>query len=266
MSDAAPRVGFGGVALATQPTWARARRLVHAALDAGIDYFDTAPTYSRGLAERLLGRILRDARADVQVATKFGLGHPSPPPLPATLLLPLLHRRRPAVPAAAAAAAPTLPAPRPITAAAIRADLESSLRALRRDRIDVYLLHEAVPAWLTPGAWEFLAGERRSGRLGRLGVATSGRHLATQPDAALADWDVVQYELGPGWPETRGLPARFPGRQHTVHSSLRRLPDGLAPSPELLRDTAAKLPAGGRLLFSTSDPQRLRDNLRALRR
>ena len=52
-----------------------AAEVVHAALDAGITFFDTADVYGRepGLSEELLGRALGRRRADVVVATKFGM-------------------------------------------------------------------------------------------------------------------------------------------------------------------------------------------------
>lgn len=52
-----------------------AAAVVHAALDAGITFFDTADSYGKepGLSERLLGQALGANRADVVVATKFGM-------------------------------------------------------------------------------------------------------------------------------------------------------------------------------------------------
>lgn len=49
--------------------------VIHAALDAGITLFDVADTYGRepGLSESMLGRALGSRRADVVVATKFGM-------------------------------------------------------------------------------------------------------------------------------------------------------------------------------------------------
>jgi aryl-alcohol dehydrogenase-like predicted oxidoreductase len=49
------------------------RAVVDAALEAGINFFDTADTYgNKGGSETLLGRILGDRRKDVILATKFG--------------------------------------------------------------------------------------------------------------------------------------------------------------------------------------------------
>ncbi|TLM72582.1 aldo/keto reductase [Pseudarthrobacter sp. NamB4] len=49
--------------------------VVHAALDAGITLFDVADTYGRepGLSETMLGKALGSRRADVVLATKFGM-------------------------------------------------------------------------------------------------------------------------------------------------------------------------------------------------
>lgn len=54
---------------------AAGRDIVRRALDAGINFFDTADVYSFGESERILGVALADAarREDVVVATKFGL-------------------------------------------------------------------------------------------------------------------------------------------------------------------------------------------------
>mgnify|MGYP002737670890 CR=1 FL=1 len=50
-------------------------RVVKAALDAGITYFDTADTYGKtpGLSEQYLGRALGNQRANVVIGTKFGM-------------------------------------------------------------------------------------------------------------------------------------------------------------------------------------------------
>jgi aryl-alcohol dehydrogenase-like predicted oxidoreductase len=49
------------------------RAVIDAALEAGINFFDTADTYgNKGGSETLLGRILGDRRKDVILATKFG--------------------------------------------------------------------------------------------------------------------------------------------------------------------------------------------------
>ncbi len=48
-------------------------KVVHAALDAGIDFFDTADTYGGTKSEEFLGKALGKKRRGVIIATKFGM-------------------------------------------------------------------------------------------------------------------------------------------------------------------------------------------------
>ena len=48
-------------------------RMVHRALDAGVNLVDTADVYSAGESEEIVGRALKGRRDDVVLATKFGL-------------------------------------------------------------------------------------------------------------------------------------------------------------------------------------------------
>jgi len=46
-------------------------RAIHAALDRGVNFFDTANVYGAGHSERVLGRAITDRRSQVVIATKF---------------------------------------------------------------------------------------------------------------------------------------------------------------------------------------------------
>jgi aryl-alcohol dehydrogenase-like predicted oxidoreductase len=85
-------------------------RMIHAALDAGVNFVDTADVYSRGESEEIVGKALAGRRGDVVLATKFGLPIGDPDRQGAS--------------------------PRWI----IRA-LEGSLRRLDTDYVDLYQLH-----------------------------------------------------------------------------------------------------------------------------
>jgi len=52
---------------------ARVTRTIHAAFDAGVTTFDTAPLYAFGRSEELLGAALADRRARVRILTKVGM-------------------------------------------------------------------------------------------------------------------------------------------------------------------------------------------------
>ena len=70
-----PVVGFGAAPLGGEygaVDEREATRAVRAALEAGIDFFDTSPYYGRTLSESRLGRALDGVRADAIVSTKAG--------------------------------------------------------------------------------------------------------------------------------------------------------------------------------------------------
>jgi aryl-alcohol dehydrogenase-like predicted oxidoreductase len=93
------------------------RRVVDAALAAGITFIDTADVYGdRGGSERLLGETLGNRRKDVVLATKFGLPMDD---------------------------ADTL---KGASRAYVMTAIEASLKRLKTDWIDLYYLHRPDPA------------------------------------------------------------------------------------------------------------------------
>lgn len=62
--------GGGDFAKAGNSDVAEARRLVDTCLDAGVNLFDTADIYSRGLSEEILGQALGSRRGEALIATK----------------------------------------------------------------------------------------------------------------------------------------------------------------------------------------------------
>jgi aryl-alcohol dehydrogenase-like predicted oxidoreductase len=46
-------------------------RIIHTALDAGINFIDTADVYSGGESEEIVGKALKGRRDEVVLATKF---------------------------------------------------------------------------------------------------------------------------------------------------------------------------------------------------
>lgn len=97
--------------------------VVHAALDAGVNFIDTADVYGKeyGLSETLLGEALRGRRDEVVIATKFGHSSIGSP-------LPSWGARG--------------------SRRYVRLAIEGSLRRLGTDWIDLYQLHTPDP--LTP--------------------------------------------------------------------------------------------------------------------
>lgn len=67
------RVGVGCNAFGSRIDADQTQAVVDAAVDAGITLFDTADIYGQGASETLLGNALGGRRADVIVASKFGM-------------------------------------------------------------------------------------------------------------------------------------------------------------------------------------------------
>ncbi|WP_410622344.1 aldo/keto reductase [Amycolatopsis sp. cmx-8-4] len=69
------RFAFGAMMLGAMGNTDRAEsvRMIHAALDAGINLIDTADVYSHGESEVIVGEALKGRRDDVVLATKFSM-------------------------------------------------------------------------------------------------------------------------------------------------------------------------------------------------
>ena len=66
-------VGLGGNTFGRYVDEAGTARIVHRALDLGINFFDTADVYTAGRSEELVGKALRDRRDRGLIATKVGM-------------------------------------------------------------------------------------------------------------------------------------------------------------------------------------------------
>jgi aryl-alcohol dehydrogenase-like predicted oxidoreductase len=135
-------------------------RAIHAALDAGVNWIDTAPFYGWGRAEEIVGRALR-GRDDALVFTKCGT-----------------FRREDGDDYM------------DLRPESIRADVEASLRRLGRDRIDLLQPHDRdlrVPVEETWGAVRELVaeGKVRHGGLSNHRADEIERALAVGPVASL---------------------------------------------------------------------------------
>lgn len=64
------KIGFGCMSL--KPAQEDFNNIIHAAMDMGINYFDTADLYDKGLNETLLGKAFKGKRDKVIIASKAG--------------------------------------------------------------------------------------------------------------------------------------------------------------------------------------------------
>ncbi|MFI6864327.1 aldo/keto reductase [Streptomyces sp. NPDC050421] len=120
---------------------AESARIIHKALDAGINFLDTADTY--GDSEEVVGQALKGRRDDVVLATKFGLPTGEGPN----------HRGT---------------SRRWITTA-----VENSLRRLQTDHIDVYQIQRLDPTTDIEETLSALTDLIRSGKVRAIGSSTT---------------------------------------------------------------------------------------------
>lgn len=148
--------------------------ILESAFALGLRHFDTAPYYGYGEAERVLGRFIRSRRDRVTVTTKFGIqpmqiaGLSSVARLAKRMTRHLKPLRR-----VLSLQAGKLVQRDAFSVADARKSLESSLRALGTDYIDIYLLHEAGPAeTAAPALLAFLEEQVRKGSIRCFGTGS----------------------------------------------------------------------------------------------
>jgi aryl-alcohol dehydrogenase-like predicted oxidoreductase len=117
-------------------------RIVHRALDAGINFVDTADVYAQGESEEIVGKALEGRRDSVVLATKFHGSMGDDPNMRGN------SRRW------------------------IVAEVEASLRRLRTDWIDLYQVHRWDPATDHDETLGALTDLQRAGKIRYFGCST----------------------------------------------------------------------------------------------
>jgi aryl-alcohol dehydrogenase-like predicted oxidoreductase len=112
------RLSFGNMTFGSQTDQSTAQRMIDRLLDAGVNFLDTANVYNQGLAEEMLGTILAGRRQRVILATKVR------------------------------AKMEKAPEESGLSRAAMLKAIDSSLRRLKTDYVDLYYLHQ--PDWDVP--------------------------------------------------------------------------------------------------------------------
>ena len=137
--------------------------VVAAAIDAGINYFDTAESYGKGMSEEYLGRALGSRRAEVIIASKWGhtssLGDGE-------------HGGDPAQ---------------------IRSRLDASLARLGTDYIDHYQLHRPDPVTPPEETLGCLEELRQEGKIREIGCTYFSADEIRRSHAAAVDHGLHPY-------------------------------------------------------------------------
>lgn len=160
----------------------------HAALDAGINWIDTADIYGQGRAEQVVGAVVRERRDEVIVATKGGV--------------------------AWQVTDDGLRIWREASGAYLRMALERSLAALQADHVDLYQVHWPVSGVAADDTFAELITMRDEGKIRWIGV--SNYHLADLKAAAVAG-PFVSFQAGYHLMRRRVEQAELPWcREHGV--------------------------------------------------
>jgi aryl-alcohol dehydrogenase-like predicted oxidoreductase len=130
---------FGAIG---NPDHADSIRIIHRALDAGINLVDTADVYSHGESEEIVGRALKGRRDDVVLATKVNGAMGDDPNRRGT------SRRW------------------------IMTEVENSLRRLQTDHIDLYQVHRLDPTVDIEETLSALTDLIRSGKVRAIGSSS----------------------------------------------------------------------------------------------
>lgn len=277
------RLGFGCASLGSRISPPDAEAALKRAYDAGIAWFDVAPSYGDGQAEAILGRFARKHRDRVTLCTKVGIEanvggwKAAIRPLARNIVAAFPALRRYATRARTVAKLPLDPD-------TIRQSAERSLASLGTDRIDLLMLHDPIPGdVLREDIAEAMTALIRSGKVAALGVAgdmDAARNAATRPDL----YSTIQFANNPFAPNADAdfVEAwRAEGKRVVTHSALgahgalaelsarlasdsalrRRFDDagyaGPTQAADFLTDYALSTNPGGVTLFSAARPDHL---------
>lgn len=168
-------LGFGCSSVWAKPAFSghKAREVLDAAEEAGINHFDTSPSYGEGLAEQRLGEWLkgRDPQALV-LSTKVGSN--------------LVDGK----------------IVRGFDLDLIRRTFDSSMARLGLDRVDILYLHGPSVADLDDGIFRFFDDLKSAGRITYSGVNSFDgpvleKCAATPIDAVMLQYNVADFRLAP---------------------------------------------------------------------
>jgi aryl-alcohol dehydrogenase-like predicted oxidoreductase len=213
------RVGLGLANMHEMPHASDRKLLIHQALDLGITHFDTSRFYSDGFSEMQLGKILPKNKSGLTIATKFGL---VPTPFFGAFgsAAWALRKGRSVLKRLGLLTYPQ----RNYHPAYMQKSLHASLRALKADYIDIYLLHEPLPdSAITDDLLAALENEKARGTIKFIGV--SGAFIDSVVSRFGSNLDVIQ-SAESTWSESRFLP----DITHSLFSDVIRQKLGDSPS------------------------------------
>jgi predicted oxidoreductase len=173
-----------------------ARNAMAMAFERGVTHFDLARSYGFGEAERVVGGFIADKRDRVTIATKFGI-QPSRLSNAARRLKPSVRFVRQWLPSLAGlvrnASRTTLARGRYGLDDA-QLSVETSLRELRVDAVDILFIHDCTSVDdLQPELLTFFERLKQEGKIKTWGLATHAEHIAPVARKLFCPPPVVQF-------------------------------------------------------------------------
>jgi aryl-alcohol dehydrogenase-like predicted oxidoreductase len=148
-------------------TWAEWPPIVRQALELGVNFFDTSNSYNQGRSEAILGEVTSAHAGTTYIATKVGV------PVESNDF-----------------------ANREFTARVIVSEVEHSLRRIRRDAIDLYMLHSPSVQQLETQDWaEAISRLRQQGKVRFFGISTHDHASGIWALQHGADFLQIEYHL-----------------------------------------------------------------------
>jgi aryl-alcohol dehydrogenase-like predicted oxidoreductase len=186
------RIGFGCARLFSGIESRASKRLIETALSVGIRHFDTAPAY--GDSELILGDVLAGV-ADVTIATKVGIPHAvriarNPARIAYRKVMRPILARMPSIKAGLLRTLSKQGAPEPkqipgppqkLIRDFVLRSIEESLKRLKRNRLDILLVHEPDQFELDSELSHLFSTLQRDEIIGAFGLAY-GRVAEAAPE------------------------------------------------------------------------------------
>ncbi|MBS0624635.1 MAG: aldo/keto reductase [Verrucomicrobia bacterium] len=141
------KIGIGALHMGTLLDKEASRKVILRALENGVSFFDTAPLYGNFRSEEILGEVLQEVRQEVTICTKVGLK--------------IFERKDKRFGVEVA----------PLNLVNLRRSVEASLKRLKRDAIDLLLLHAFDPATPIRETLEGLSILFREGKIKSFGCS-----------------------------------------------------------------------------------------------
>jgi len=150
---------------------------IHAALDAGINFIDTAPVYGLGRSEAIVGKAIAGRRDQVVIASKCGV---------------VWHTQK----GKFRLEADGKQVYRYLGAESIRYEIEESLRRLQTDYIDLYQTHQQDPTTSIEETMGILLELKEQGKIRAIGVSNeTADHMEQYRKLGPVDSDQERYSI-----------------------------------------------------------------------